>query len=84
MIQVDKVGYPAYPPVIEAKLPPGGLLIVDNMTWAVPSGMTPVNQPTPSASAPLPNKSPPAPTGLSPLIPIRDGLIVAYKKQPCN
>ena len=30
---IDKAGYPASLPVIESKLEPGGLLIVDNLLW---------------------------------------------------
>jgi caffeoyl-CoA O-methyltransferase len=31
---IDKAGYPASLPVIEAKLKPGGLLLVDNLLWS--------------------------------------------------
>ena len=76
---IDKDGYPASLPVIEQKLRPGGLLIIDNMLW--------------SGRIFDPNDTSAATTGVREftrritssdrwtvsLVPIRDGMIVALK-----
>ena len=76
---IDKPGYPASLPVIEKKLRPGGVLIIDNMMWrgrvwdeAVQDEAT---QGIREATRLLTN----SPNWISSLLPVRDGLLVAYK-----
>jgi caffeoyl-CoA O-methyltransferase len=77
---IDKHGYPASLPVIAEKLRPGGVLIIDNMLWhghifdaADRSADTEgVREFTRLIST--------DPGWVASLVPIRDGLIVAYKK----
>jgi predicted O-methyltransferase YrrM len=77
---IEKPGYPASLPVIEEKLRPGGILIIDNMIWngrvwddsdqsAQTIGVRTFTQQITTS-----------PNWIASLIPIRDGLIVAYKK----
>ena len=77
---IDKAGYPASLAVIEAKLRPGGLLIIDNMIW----GGNVWNEADQSEDTigirTFTQQITTSPHWISSLIPIRDGLIVAYKK----
>jgi predicted O-methyltransferase YrrM len=77
---IEKPGYPASLPVIEEKLRPGGILIIDNMIWngrvwddsdqsAQTIGVRTFTQQITTS-----------PNWIASLIPIRDSLIVAYKK----
>ena len=77
---IEKGGYPASLPVIKEKLRQGGVLIIDNMLW----GGRIFDQEDQSADtngvrefARLIRKDE---DWMASLIPIRDGLIVAYKK----
>ena len=74
---IDKEGYPASLPAIEAKLRPGGLLIIDNMLWsgrifddADRSASTEGVRAFTRAITSHPSWTPS-------LVPIRDGMIVA-------
>ena len=75
---IDKKGYPASLPLVKQKLRPGGVLIIDNMIWGGRifdrqdrSGDTQgVREFTAAITA--------DPDWTVTLIPIRDGLIVAY------
>ncbi len=77
---IDKEGYPASLPVITEKLRPGGLLIVDNMLWhgrifdpgECSSATEGVRQLTRLITA--------DPRWISTVIPIRDGLLLAWRK----
>jgi predicted O-methyltransferase YrrM len=77
---IHKEAYPASLPVIEAKLKPGGVLIVDNMLWSgrvfdpaeVSEATEGVRELTRLVTA--------SPQWTSTLVPIRDGLLVAFKK----
>jgi len=77
---IDKHGYPASIPVIKEKLRPGGVLIIDNMLWhgaifdaADHSADTEgVHQVTRLLTE--------DPEFISTLIPIRDGVIMAFRK----
>jgi predicted O-methyltransferase YrrM len=77
---IDKQGYPASLPVIAEKLRPGGVLIVDNMLWhgAIfdASDQSPSNQGVRELTRLLTTD----PAWVASLVPIRDGLIVAYKR----
>ena len=77
---IDKHGYPAALPVINAKLRPGGVLIVDNTLW---SGRV-LDQSDQSADTNgireltrlLTNDA----GWITTIVPLRDGVMVAYKK----
>jgi predicted O-methyltransferase YrrM len=77
---IDKAGYPASLPVIEAKLRSGGILIIDNMIW----GGNVWDESDQSADTKgirtFTQQITTSPNWIASLIPIRDGLIVAYKK----
>jgi len=77
---IEKPGYPASLPVIQEKLRPGGVLIVDNMLWggrifdpgdqaASTQGVRQLAQQISQSNA-----------WIASLLPIRDGLLVACKK----
>jgi predicted O-methyltransferase YrrM len=77
---IDKQAYPASLPVIKEKLRSGGLLIIDNMLWSgrifdqkdVSPATEGVREFTRLIAA--------DPDWIVSLAPIRDGLIIAYKK----
>jgi predicted O-methyltransferase YrrM len=77
---IDKESYPDSLPVIKEKLRPGGVLIIDNMLWHArifdPNDQSPstqgVHQFTRAITA--------DPDWIVSLLPLRDGVIVAYKK----
>ena len=77
---IDKHGYPAALPVINAKLRPGGVLIVDNTLW---SGRV-LDESDQSADTNgireltrlLTNDA----GWITTIVPLRDGVLVAYKK----
>ncbi len=74
---IDKEGYAASLPVIERRLRPGGLLVVDNMLWSgrvLDSGdRTPATEGVRALTRALTAN----PSWTSSLVPIRDGLTVA-------
>ena len=77
---IDKEGYPDSLPVIEEKLRPGGVLIIDNMIW---SGRIFDDDNTDEATAAIREFTRRITTSdrwVASLIPIRDGLLVGYKK----
>jgi predicted O-methyltransferase YrrM len=78
---IDKESYPESLPVIERKLRPGGILIVDNLLW---SGKVFDEQdrskPT-LAIKEFTEKITKSDTWVASIIPIRDGVMVAYKVQ---
>ncbi|MDQ5851982.1 MAG: O-methyltransferase, partial [Chloroflexota bacterium] len=77
---IDKHGYPASLPVIAEKLRPGGVLIIDNMLWHGrifdPNDQSPDTEGVREFTRRLTTD----PDWIASLVPIRDGLIVAYKK----
>ncbi len=77
---IDKDGYPESLPVIKEKLKPGGVLIIDNMLW---HGRI-FNEEDTSVETEAIREFTRAvtmdPGWVVSLVPIRDGLIVAYKK----
>jgi predicted O-methyltransferase YrrM len=77
---IDKVGYPASLPVIEEKLRPGGLLIIDNMIWSGRVWDHADQSEETLAIRTFTRQITTSPHWIASLIPIRDGLIVAYKK----
>jgi predicted O-methyltransferase YrrM len=77
---IDKHGYPDSLPVIAEKLRPGGALIIDNMLWQGkifdPSDQSPDTQGVREFTRRITSD----PSWIASLMPIRDGLIVAYKQ----
>lgn len=77
---IDKTGYPDSLPVIKDKLRPGGVLIIDNMLWDGrifdKSDLSPDTQAIREFTRRITADS----DWIVTLVPIRDGLIVAYKK----
>ena len=75
---IDKHGYPASIPVIKEKLRPGGAMLIDNMLWhgAIfdEADKTPDNLGVHEVTRILTQDS----DFISSLIPIRDGMILAY------
>ncbi len=77
---INKDGYVAALPVIEEKLRPGGVLIVDNMLWSgrvfEPDDKTPET----TNIRKLTEMITKSPDWIVSLVPVRDGVMVAYKK----
>jgi len=77
---IDKHAYPASLPAIEARLRPGGVLIVDNMLWSgrifdrrdTSKDTTGVRELTRLLTT--------SPNWITAVIPIRDGVVVALKR----
>lgn len=77
---IDKPGYPASLPVIEEKLRPGGVLIIDNILW---SGRIFDDNDRSAATEGIrefTRRITASDNWIVTLLPIRDGLIVGYKK----
>jgi caffeoyl-CoA O-methyltransferase len=76
---INKDGYAASLPVIAAKLRPGGVLIVDNMLWHGKvfdaSDRTPETESIHKLTEMLTH----SPDWIVSLVPVRDGVVVAYK-----
>ncbi len=77
---INKDGYAASLPVIAEKLRPGGVLIVDNMLWPGrifdPKDKTPATVSIRKLTELLTH----SPDWIVSLVPVRDGVVVAYKK----
>jgi predicted O-methyltransferase YrrM len=77
---IDKHGYPDSLPVIAEKLRPGGALIIDNMLWhgAIfdTNDISPATQGVREVTRLLTS----GPGWISSLVPMRDGMILAYKR----
>lgn len=77
---IDKEAYPASLPVIKEKLRRGGLLIIDNMLWHGyifdPKNTSPATQGVHEFTRQITTD----PDWIVSLSPMRDGMIVAYKK----
>lgn len=77
---IDKHGYPASLPVIAEKLRPGGALIIDNMLWhgAIfdPDDHSPDSQGVHEFTRLITSD----PGWIASLVPLRDGMFLAYKK----
>jgi predicted O-methyltransferase YrrM len=77
---IDKHAYPASLPVIEARLRPGGLLIVDNMLWSGRIFDDSDSSPDTTGVRELTRLLTTSPTWITSVIPIRDGVVVALKQ----
>lgn len=77
---IDKEGYPDSLPVIKSKLRSGGLLIIDNMIWHGQILDSNDHEKTTEAIRRFTRDVTADPDWIVSLTPIRDGMIVAYKK----
>jgi caffeoyl-CoA O-methyltransferase len=77
---IDKHGYPASLPVIAQKLRPGGVLVIDNMLWSGQIFDTNDQSPDTQGIREFTQRITTDPTWIASLVPLRDGLIVAYKR----
>ncbi len=79
-LDVEKHAYPASLPIVAEKLRPGGILIADNMLWHGrifdPADGSPATEGVREFTRLLAGD----PAWISSLVPIRDGLVVAYKR----
>lgn len=74
---IDKQVYPESLPVIEEKLAPGGVLIIDNMIWSGKIFDDADSSPATQGVREFTRLITTSPRWIASLIPIRDGLIVA-------
>lgn len=77
---IDKHGYPESLPVITERLRSGGVLIIDNMLWHGQIFDTSDRSPDTEGVREFTRQITNDPGWVASLVPIRDGLIVAYKK----
>jgi predicted O-methyltransferase YrrM len=77
---IDKHAYPESLPLIYEKLRPGGVLIVDNLLWHGQVFDPQDQQRSTSAIREFTRLITTSPDWIASLIPIRDGLMFAYKK----
>lgn len=78
---IDKQAYPASLPVIAEKLRPGGVLIVDNMFWNSRIFDAADHSATTEGVRELTRVITADPGWISSIVPIRDGLLVAYRQE---
>lgn len=76
---IDKPAYPDSVAVIEQKLRPGGVLIIDNMVWSGRVWDETEQDEATQAIRQTTEMLTTSPNWISSLLPIRDGLLVAYK-----
>lgn len=77
---IDKHAYPESLPVIEAKLRPGGLLIVDNAIWHGAIFDAEDHSPNNVGVRELTRRLTESPDWITSLVPLRDGLLVAMRR----
>ena len=77
---IDKEGYPDSLPVIKEKLRPGGLLIIDNMLWHGQTLDPNDHEESTEAIRRFTREITTDPDWIVSLAPMRDGMIIAYKK----
>src|SRR5439155_17397223 len=76
---IDKEGYPASLPVVTEKLRPGGVLIVDNMFWHGQIFDAKDQTEETEGVRRLTTLITSDPGWISSIVPLRDGLLVAYR-----
>lgn len=76
---IDKEAYPRSLDVIERKLKPGGVLIVDNLLWSGRALDSADDSPATRAIRELTGLVFSSPSWLASIVPIRDGLLLAMK-----
>ncbi len=77
---IDKQAYPESLPVIKEKLRPGGILIIDNMLWSARIFDKKDASPATEGVRGFTRLITGDPDWIVSLTPVRDGMIVAYKK----
>jgi caffeoyl-CoA O-methyltransferase len=77
---INKDGYPASLPVIAEKLRPGGVLIIDNMIWHGRIFDADDHDASTEGVREFTQRITTDPGWVATLVPLRDGLIVAYKR----
>lgn len=77
---IDKSGYPESLSVIEEKLRPGGVLIIDNMLWSGRVFDPEDRSPDTEGVREFTRRITSSREWITTLVPIRDGLIVAYRR----
>jgi len=77
---IDKQAYPESLAVIEEKLRPGGVLIIDNMIWSGQIFDNSDQSPATEGVRAFTRRITSSPGWIASLIPIRDGLILGIKK----
>lgn len=77
---IDKEAYPESLPVITEKLRPGGVLIVDNILWHARIFDAEDRSKTTEGVRELTRMIATDPKWISSVVPIRDGLLVAYRR----
>ena len=77
---IDKEGYPESLAVVEEKLRPGGVLIVDNMIWRGRIFQEENHEATTEGVRELTRRIFADPGWISSLAPVRDGLLIAFKE----
>jgi caffeoyl-CoA O-methyltransferase len=77
---IDKEGYPASLPLINQKLRPGGVMIIDNMLWHGRIFDDADQDRSTVGVREITRLLTTDPSWAASLVPIRDGLIVAYKQ----
>jgi predicted O-methyltransferase YrrM len=77
---INKEGYAASLPVIAEKLRPGGVLVVDNMLWHGNIFNEQDKSPATTGVRALTDMLIHSPDWIISLVPVRDGVVVAYKR----
>jgi predicted O-methyltransferase YrrM len=77
---IEKADYPASLPLIKDKLRPGGVLIIDNMLWSGRIFDARDHSPATEGVRQFTHAISSDPDWIVTLLPIRDGMIVAYKQ----
>jgi len=77
---INKKAYPASLPVIKSHLPPGGLMIVDNMLWSGRVLDASVTDPDTEGVRELTRTVFADPEFASVLVPLRDGVVLAQRR----
>lgn len=78
---IDKDAYPASLPVIESRLKRGGVLIVDNMLWSGRIFDSADRSSETEGVRELTRRIVSSPAWITSIVPIRDGLLVAFKAE---
>jgi len=77
---IDKHAYPASLPVIESKLRPGGVLIIDNMLWSGRIFDARDSSADTAGVREITGMLTTSPAWTTSVIPIRDGVVVAFRR----
>jgi caffeoyl-CoA O-methyltransferase len=79
---IDKHAYPASLPVIESKLRPGGVLIIDNMLWSGRIFDRRDSSPDTAGVREVTQMLTTSRAWTTSVIPIRDGVVIAVRNRP--